>query len=396
MLPLEGLLVADFSRVLAGPLATQLLGDWGARVIKVESKDGDETRRWGPPFVGDVSAYFLSVNRNKESIAIDLKSEEGAAAARRLIERADVVVDNFLPAQKESLRFAPREINPRAVHCTIAGFDSDTDDANTPGYDLLAQAGSGLMSITGEADGEPMKIGVALADVLTAHYAFGAICAALRTGEGASLEVSLFSATIASLANVAQNVLVTGAEAARYGNAHPSIVPYQVFHGSDRPFAIGAGTDRHFAQLCERVLRRPELSRDKRFATNAERVKHRAVLVPILESEFLARTAAQWVARCRRAAIPASLVRGVREALRTPAARALVESVEHGEIGAYGAVRNPVRLDGRRHDIGSPPPSLGQHTEAILRELGLSASKTKKAAGRSSRSSRSPKRRSRS
>lgn len=401
-LPLEGLLVADFSRVLAGPLATQLLGDWGARVIKVEEPGrGDETRRWGPPFVGDVSAYFLSVNRNKESIAIDLKSEEGAEVARLLIERADVVVDNFLPAQKESLRFAPREINPRVVHCTIAGFDSDTDDANTPGYDLLAQAGSGLMSITGEADGEPMKIGVALADVLTAHYAFGAICAALRgrerTGEGASLEVSLFSATIASLANVAQNVLVTGTEAARYGNAHPSIVPYQQFHGSDRPFAIGAGTDRHFAQLCERVLLRPDLAQDKRFATNAERVKHRGVLVTILEGEFRARTAAQWVARCRRASIPASLVRGVREALHTPAARALVETIEHPDIGAYHAVRNPVRIDGGRHDIGSAPPSLGQHTDAILRELGLgvSASKTKKAAARSNRPSPRPARRSR-
>src|SRR5438270_3558890 len=333
-LPLEGIVVADFSRVLAGPLCTQLLGDWGARVIKVEEPGrGDETRRWGPPFVGDVSAYFLSVNRNKESIAIDLKSEDGADIARELIERADVVVDNFLPARKESLRFAPREINPRVVHCTIAGFDSDTDDANTPGYDLLAQAESGLMSITGEAVRERMKMGGALADVLTAHYPFGAICAALRAGEGASIEVSLFSATIASLANVAQNVLVTNKEAARYGNAHPSIVPYQAFHGSDRMFAIGVGTDRHFAQLCERVLRMPELARDERFATNTQRVKHRGVLAAILEDAFRQRTAAQWVARCRRAAIPASLVRGVREALRTPAARALVARSEERRVG---------------------------------------------------------------
>lgn len=393
-LPLDGILVADFSRVLAGPLCTQLLGDWGARVIKVEEPGrGDETRRWGPPFVGGVSAYFLSINRNKESIAIDLKSDEGAEVARRLIERADVVVDNFLPAQKESLHFAPREINPRVVHCTIAGFDSDTDDANTPGYDLLAQAGSGLMSITGDAGGEPMKIGVALADVLTAHYAFGAICAALRAGEGASIEISLFSATVASLANVAQNVLVTGREAARYGNAHPSIVPYQAFHGSDRMFAIGVGTDRHFAQLCERVLRRPELAGDERFATNTQRVKHRDVLVPILEDAFRERTAAQWVARCRRASIPASLVRGVREALRTPAARALVASIEHPEIGAYDAVRNPVRIDGVRLDIGSPPPSLGQHTDAIRREF--SVSNTKKSGARNSPPSRPPARRSR-
>jgi crotonobetainyl-CoA:carnitine CoA-transferase CaiB-like acyl-CoA transferase len=393
-LPLDGILVADFSRVLAGPLCTQLLGDWGARVMKVEEPGrGDETRRWGPPFVGEVSAYFLSVNRDKESIAVDLKSDEGADVARRLIERADVVVDNFLPAQKESLHFAPREVNPRVVHCTIAGFDSDTADANTPGYDLLAQAGSGLMSITGDAAGEPMKIGVALADVLTAHYAFGAICAALRAGEGASIEVSLFSATIASLANVAQNVLVTGKEAARYGNAHPSIVPYQAFHGSDRMFAVGVGTDRRFAQLCERVLRQPELARDERFATNTQRVKHREVLVAILEDTFRERTAAQWVASCRRASIPASLVRGVREALRTPAARALVATVEHPEIGAYDAVRNPVRINGERLDIGSSPPSLGQHTDAILREL--TASRTRKSAARNSRPSRPPARRSR-
>jgi crotonobetainyl-CoA:carnitine CoA-transferase CaiB-like acyl-CoA transferase len=388
-LPLDGILVADFSRVLAGPLATQLLGDWGARVIKIEEPlAGDETRRWGPPFIGGVSAYFLSVNRNKESVALDLKSEEGAEAARRLIERADVVVDNFLPAQKASLRFAPRDVNPRAVHCTIAGFDSDSGEADMPGYDLLAQAGSGLMSITGEADGEPMKIGVALADVLTAHYAFGAICAALcgreTTGQGASLEISLFSATVASLVNIAQNVLVTGDEAARYGNAHPSIVPYQVFHGSDRPFAIGVGTDRHFAQLCERVLRRPELARDRRFATNRDRVKHRGTLVRTLEKDFRTRTAAQWIARCRRASIPASLVRGVREALRSPEGHALVTSVTHPEIGPYETVTNPVRIDGRRRTIVVAPPALGQHTATVLRELGVSVSNTKKAAGRRS------------
>ncbi|HZF72815.1 MAG TPA: CoA transferase, partial [Gemmatimonadaceae bacterium] len=227
---LSGIVVADFSRVLAGPLCTQLLADAGARVIKIEEPlRGDETRHWGPPWAGDVSAYFLSINRNKESIALDLK--RGGDVAREIIERADVVVDNFLPPQRRALKLDRiRKINRRVVHCIISGYDSDTADADAPGYALLAEAGAGLMSITGEADGTPMKVGVALSDVLTAHYAFGAIVTALYGGKGATLEISLFAATLASLANVAQNALVTGNEAKRYGNEHPSIVPYQLFH----------------------------------------------------------------------------------------------------------------------------------------------------------------------
>ena len=229
------------------------------------------------------------------------------------------------------------------------------------------------MSITGEAGGEPMKAGVAVVDVLTAHYAYGAICAALvareRTGEGCAIEVSLFGAAMASLINVAQSALLTKKEAERYGNAHVSIVPYQVFHASDRAFAVGAGTDRHFAQLCARVLGRPELADDRRFATNEARVKNRKALVALLEKEFKSRRASQWVARCKKAAIPASLVRGVREALRSPEGRALVETVEHPEIGRYEAVRNPVRIDGQRRPPSASPPRLGEHTETILREL---------------------------
>jgi crotonobetainyl-CoA:carnitine CoA-transferase CaiB-like acyl-CoA transferase len=368
--PLDGIVVADFSRVLAGPLCTQLLADSGARVIKIEEPGrGDETRRWGPPFVNDVSAYFLSVNRNKESITVNLRSKEGAEIARRLVQRADVVVDNFLPSQRRGLRFP--KIPRRAVHCVITGFDSDTAEADTPGYDLLAQAGSGLMSITGEHDGDPMKVGVALADVLTGHYAFGAIAAALYKRKGAKLEISLYSAMLASLINVAQSALVTGKEAARYGNAHPSIVPYQVFHGSDRPFAVGVGTDRHFQFLCARVLDRQDIADDLRFAGNAGRVKHRAVLTRMLERGFRSRPASHWVRRCRRAGIPASVVRGVREALRTPAARPLIGAVDHPQIGKYEALRYPVRTNGARRELGSPPPSLGEHTESILRELGL-------------------------
>ena len=373
-LPLEGITVADFSRVLAGPLCTQMLGDAGARVIKVEEPNGgDETRRWGPPFVDGVSAYFLSVNRNKDSLALNLKSAEGRSVARKLIERADVVVDNFLPAQRKAL--GVDGLGERVIHCSITGFDGDSPEADTPGYDLLAQAGSGLMAITGDPDGEPAKVGVALADVLTAHYATSAICAALfareRTGRGARIEISLFSAAIASLVNVAQNALVTGKEAKRHGNAHASIVPYQLFHASDRPFAIGAGTDRHFASLCRDVIGRDELSSDRRFATNAARVKNREVLIPLLESIFAERRASHWVSRCRKAGVPAAVVQGVREALRSPAGRLLVVDVDHPDIGSYPAVLNPLMVSGKRFPIRIPPPALGQHTDAILRELGV-------------------------
>lgn len=360
-LPLDGIVVADFTRVLAGPLCTQLLADEGARVIKVEDPSrGDETRHWGPPFVGDVATYFLSINRNKESIALDLRSDEGRALAHELIVRADIVIDNFLPSQRERLLEVPES----KIHCSIAGFDPDTPDANTPGYDLLAQAAAGLMFITG--DDEPTKIGVALADVLTAHYAHGAILAALhareRTGRGARLEVSLFSATLASLVNVAQAALSTGAEAQRYGNAHPSIVPYQLFRARDRAFAIGSGTDRHFRMLCERVIERPELV--EQYATNALRVTHRATLVPLLESIFTNADAEHWVARCREANIPASLVRGVLEALRSEEAKPLLARIDEFET-----VGHPVRFDGERLPVRSKPPKLGEHTEAVSAEL---------------------------
>ncbi len=373
-LPLEGITVADFSRVLAGPLCTQMLGDAGARVIKIEEPNkGDETRRWGPPFVDGVSAYFLSVNRNKESLALDLKSAEGRAIARKLIERADVVVDNFLPAQRKTL--GVEDLGGRVIHCSITGFDADSPEADTPGYDLLAQAGSGLMAITGDSEGEPAKVGVALADVLTAHYATSAICAALfareRTGRGARIEISLFSAAIASLVNVAQNALVTGKEAKRHGNAHASIVPYQLFHASDRPFAIGAGTDRHFASLCRDVIGREELSSEPRFATNAARVKNRDMLIALLESIFAGRRASHWVKRCRKAGVPAAVVQGVREALRSPSGELLVVDVDHPDIGNYPAVLNPLMMSGKRFPIRIPPPALGQHTDAILRELGV-------------------------
>jgi crotonobetainyl-CoA:carnitine CoA-transferase CaiB-like acyl-CoA transferase len=324
-----------------------------------------------------VSSYFLSINRHKESLALDLR--RGGAVVRRLIGQADVVVDNFLPAQQRALGLTAdevRTIHPRAVHCSIGGFDSDTAEGSTPGYDLLAQAGAGLMSITGEADGEPMKIGVALADILTAHHAFGAICAALvnreRSGRGVHLEVSLFSSTLASLANVGQAALLTGREPRRFGNAHAAIVPYELFHASDRPFALGAGTNRHFQQLCAGVIGRPELADDARFATNEARVSHRQTLVPLLEEIFGTQPAAVWLARCREAAIPCSLVQGVLEALQSAAGAPLVGALTHPTIGDYQAVGYPVRFDGLRTGIGSPPPELGADSDRVLGDLGYS------------------------
>lgn len=370
-LPLHGVLVADFSRVLAGPLCSQLLADAGARVIKIEDPDGgDETRRWGPPFINGVSAYFLSVNRNKESLTLDLRSDEGRAVAARLVDRADVVLDNFLPRQRALL--LPR--NPAAVHCSISGYDPDSDEASTPGYDLLAQAASGLMSITGPADGDPAKAGVALSDVLTAHHAHGAILAALYArrehGLGVTLEISLLASTIASLVNVAQGALATSREAARWGNEHASIVPYQQFRASDRPFVVGAGTDRHYQRLCEEVLRRPELAADPRYLSNASRVKNRGTLIPLLEEIFATRTARHWIARCRKASVPASPVRGVLEALRSQGGELLVAEVAHPEAGNYRTVVNPLIIDGKRLAIRRPPPGLGEHSVRVLRELG--------------------------
>jgi len=279
------------------------------------------------------------------------------------------VVDNFLPSQRETVGLSDvRTINPRAIHCTITGYDPDTADANAPGYDLLAQAGAGLMSITGDPGGDPMKTGVALSDVLTAHYAYGAIVTALlgreRTGRGASVEISLFAATLASLVNVAQSALVTGREAKRYGNAHPSIVPYQLFEARDRAFVMGSGTDRHYRALCEQVIERPELAGDRRFDTNAKRVRNRGTLIEILAAIFKTRTAKEWVSRCRKASIPVALVQGVREALRSESGRVLIDN---------GALRHPVRVDGKRRGTGARPPRLGEHTDRILRELGYDA-----------------------
>ncbi|HKD11444.1 MAG TPA: CoA transferase, partial [Thermoanaerobaculia bacterium] len=290
--PLEGILVLDLSRVLAGPFCTMLLGDLGARVVKVEApKVGDTTRSWGPPYdsTSGMSAYYLSVNRNKESIALDLSSPAGVESVRILALRADVLVENFSPGalEKFGIRLSQlREQNPRLLTASVTGFGRRGPDAASPGFDLLAQAGAGLIAITGTPHGEATKVGVAVSDLLAGCYAAIGILAALvareRTGKGGHVETDLFSATLASLINVAQSALLTGAEAVRYGNAHPQIVPYRSFTAADADFVLAVGTDRQFARLAE-VVGHAEWAEDERYRTNPARVSHRSELEGMLE-----------------------------------------------------------------------------------------------------------------
>ena len=374
--PLSGVLVLDLSRVLAGPFCTMMLADLGARVIKVEHpEDGDVTRGWGPPYdpASGMSAYFLSVNRNKESIALDLASKAGSESVRILVRRADVVVENFPPGGLEKFGLsaeAMRQENPKLVTASITGYGTRGSDALAPGFDLLAQAGAGLMAITGSAESGGTKVGVAVSDLLAGCYAAIGILAALaareRTGRGGHVETDLFSATLASLINVAQSALLTGKEAERHGNAHPQIVPYRVFEASDGEFVLGVGTDRQFERLAA-LVGRPEWSQSDAFRTNAGRVVNRADLEAQLSAIFLADTRENWVARCRGAGLPAGPVRGPLEALRSETARALEAVVEARGVGF---VASPVRVAGvdRRLEF---PPALDADGERIRREFSL-------------------------
>ena len=290
--PLHGFRVLDLSRVLAGPYCTMVLGDLGADVIKVEPPDGDETRAWGPPFAGGESAYYLCVNRNKRGMTVNLKTEEGRDIVRKLAGRSDVLVENFRPGtlarfglDYETLRSG----SPGLVYCSISGFGQTGPLRDRPGYDFMIQAMGGLMSFTGEPDGEPMKVGVAVTDITAGLYAVIAILAALQartvSGEGQYLDISLFDSQLGWLANVASNFLVSGNLPKRYGNAHANIVPYQSFRASDGYFALPVGNDKQFARLCN-LIGRPELASDARFATNTARVNHREKLIPLLETVF--------------------------------------------------------------------------------------------------------------
>jgi crotonobetainyl-CoA:carnitine CoA-transferase CaiB-like acyl-CoA transferase len=370
--PLAGVRVVDLSRVLAGPYCTMVLADLGADVVKVERPgEGDETRTWGPPFAGGEAAYFLSVNRNKRSVAIDLKDPDGRALALDLCARADVVIENFRPGGAERLGLdaaTVRTMNLGVVYCSITGFGPDDPRA---GYDFIVQAESGLMAVTGEPDGEPTKVGVALLDVLTGLHAATAILAALRrrdaTGDGEHVELSLLDSAFASLVNVAQNSLVTESEPGRYGNAHASIVPYEPYRTTDGWIAVAAANDGLFVRLCD-VLECPELAADPRFATNERRVRHRAQLGAILGPIFARRPAEEWAAELTAAGVPAGKIRGVREALRAAGAPI---AVTHPTAGTLELVPPPARFASAQPRAPQPPPLLGQHTAEVLSELGV-------------------------
>ena len=375
-LPLSGVRVADLSRVLAGPYCTMVLADLGADVIKVERPEGgDETRGWGPPFAGGEAAYYLSVNRGKRSCALDLGSADGRQVALDLCAGADVVIENFKVGGAERLGVGyeqVRERNPQVVYCSITGFGSKREPAGRPGYDFVAQAETGLMSITGPEDGQPYKVGVALVDVLAGLHAAAAILAALKGGEGARIEVPLLDSGLASLVNVAQNALVTGHEPHRHGNAHPNIVPYQDFATAGGRIAVAAANDGLFRALCA-AMGLPELPDDERFAANAGRVEHRAELIPLLEARFAERPSADWLAALGSVGVPCGEVRTVPDALAAAAAagRPATLTVEHPSAGPLELMASPIwgPTDSSR---ATPPPLLGEHTAEVLAELGRS------------------------
>jgi crotonobetainyl-CoA:carnitine CoA-transferase CaiB-like acyl-CoA transferase len=372
-----------------------LLGDLGADVIKVEPPEGDATRGWGPPWVGDAAAasgartasYYLAVNRNKRSIRLDLAREEGREVLQRLLRRADAVVENYRVGGFARLGFSEEvlhDLNPALVHLAISGFGTRGPDAAKPGYDFVIQAVGGLMSITGEGDGRPLKVGVAISDVVSGLFGAVSLLAGLLgrergTGGGQRIDVSLLQSTLAVLVNQAQAALVTGVAPVRRGNAHPSIVPYETFATADGEIAVGVGSERQWARLGP-AIGLPELATDARFATNGDRVERRDELIPILAARFATVDNATWLARLDEAGIPAGPILDVAEALASPQAVALGSRVplEHPVLGRVDQVSIPFELAGTPAAIRLPPPLLGEQTDEILREAGYDAPSIKR------------------
>jgi succinate--hydroxymethylglutarate CoA-transferase len=374
--------VLDLTRILAGPLCTMMLGDMGADVIKVEPVGtGDDTRTWGPPFAAGESAYFLGINRNKRSITLNMAARPGQEMLAKLIAKSDVLVENFKVGTLEKWGFGNDWLGanaPRVIRCSITGYGSSGPKAALPGYDFILQAESGLMSICGEPDGTPMKYGVAIVDIVTGMLACNSILAALnarhRTGHGQHVEVSLFDSSLAMLANVASNYLVSGKEARRFGNGHPNIVPYTVYPTGDDMVAVAVGNDAQFAKFAA-ALGKPAWSSDPRYAKNPDRVANRETLDAMI-TEVLGQDGAEaWLAKLGAAGIPCGRINSVAQALDAghTAARDMVRNVKHPTAGELKMLGIPFRFSATPASVRRPPPTLGQHTEQVLRdELGLS------------------------
>ncbi|MFQ5795083.1 MAG: CaiB/BaiF CoA transferase family protein [Candidatus Bipolaricaulia bacterium] len=378
--PLEGVRVLDASRVLAGPYAAMMLGDLGADVVKVEQPGvGDQTRGWGPPYQGDQSAYYLSINRNKRGLTLNLRDPQGREIFTQLVEKSDILIENFragslarLELSKESLR----EMNSNLVHCSITGYGNSGPAAHKPAYDLILQAESGWMSITGEPDGAPVRIGVAILDLLAAHYAVQGILAALwaraRDGHGQYLEIAMYDVALASLCYMAQYYLVSGQSPTKLGSQHPTIVPYQAFETQDGHVVVAVASEAIWTRFC-RAIEREDLATDPRFATNANRVTHRSSLVgEILEPLFQSRPTTDWIECLQTHDVPVAPVNDLATALNTPQARvrSLLHQVAHPTLESVSLPNPPLRFSQSEVGIYHAPPLLGQHTEEILGELG--------------------------
>jgi len=383
MTPLDGLTILDFTRVLAGPYCTMQLADLGARVIKIEQPGrGDDTRAWGPPFVGGESAYFLSINRNKESVALDLKHSRARGILDSLVARADVVVENFRPGTMERLGLGYDTLaatHSGIVYCSISGFGQTGPRRAEAGYDAMMQAEAGLMSITGPADGPPFRLGVAIGDIATGMFAVQGILAALyareRSQRGQRVDIAMLDAVTALLTYQASIAFATGDTPRRMGNRHPSIAPYDTFTAADGEFVLSVGNDDQFRRLAG-ILRRPELGIDPQYATNADRVRHYDALRDTLSRLFSSWARADLLAALTAAGVPCSAVRSVTEALQDPqlSAREMIVPLEHVSAGGIRVLGSPLKLSETPASVRTPPPALGQHTDAVLREIGLSDS----------------------
>ena len=379
--PLAGVTVLDLTRVLSGPYCTMLLADMGARVIKVEQPArGDDTRAWGPPFLGGESSYFLSVNRNKESLTLDFKAPAGRAVLDRLIGRADVLVENFRPGAlaRQGLDYQTLvQAHPRLIYASLSGYGHTGPRTAEPGYDAVLQGEGGLMSITGPADGPAYRLGVAVADIVTGMFAAQGVLLALlarhQTGRGQHVDVAMLDSVAALLTYQAGIVFADGTSPGRMGNRHPSIAPYDTFESADGPLVLAVGNDDQWRRFC-RVAGLEALEADERFATNPGRVRHYDVLAPSSRQALAADTRAGWTARLVAAGVPCGPVRTVEEALDDAqlAARGMIERLAHPTAGEIAVLGVPIKLSATPGGVREPPPTLGQHTDAVLREIGLS------------------------